>query len=135
MENASKALIIAGAILISIILISIGIMVIQSGQQLVSEAEQSMDEQTLLAYNTKYTNYIGRQRGSTIRTLVQQVQSNNASNPDLLISVIYGGTTYTNQDVTNVISLINSSSTYEVSVAYSPAGRVNQVTITAPTTT
>ncbi len=129
MENASKALIIAGAILISIILISIGIMVIQSGQQLVSEAEQSMDEQTLLAYNTKYTNYIGKQRGSTIRTLVQQVQSNNASNADLLISVEYGGQTYTNQEVTNVISLINSSSTYEVSVEYSPAGRVNQIKI------
>ena len=129
MENASKALIIAGAILISRMLISIGIMVIQSGQQLVSEAEQSMDEQTLLAYNTKYTNYIGKQRGSTIRTLVQQVQSNNASNADLLISVEYGGQTYTNQEVTNVISLINSSSTYEVSVEYSPAGRVNQIKI------
>ena len=33
MENASKALIIAGAILISILLISIGIMLINSGRE------------------------------------------------------------------------------------------------------
>ena len=44
MENASKALIIAGAILISIILISIGIMVIQAGNSVVSDAEDKMDQ-------------------------------------------------------------------------------------------
>ena len=43
MENASKALIIAGAILISILLISVGIMVMNSTDEVTGGMQQQMD--------------------------------------------------------------------------------------------
>ena len=41
MENASKALIIAGAILLSILIISLGIMVFQNAKSTVGSADMS----------------------------------------------------------------------------------------------
>ena len=59
MENASKALIIAGAILISILLIGVGVMVMNGAQGGIDEAIQSMSAQEKDMFNTKFTQYEG----------------------------------------------------------------------------
>ena len=41
MENASKALIIAGAILISIVLITLGVVILGQGQEVVNSSNSS----------------------------------------------------------------------------------------------
>ena len=51
MENASKALIIAGAILISILLISIGIILINSGKDITSTGTAGMQNQKIQIFN------------------------------------------------------------------------------------
>ena len=132
MENASKALIIAGAILISIILISIGVMVVNSGQQLVDTAGSKMSQQDLQAYNADYLGYIGQQRGSTVRSLIQTVQSNNSTNKDLQIKVTVESESKEGQEVASLITKVKPSSTYEASVNYSDAGRVNELVISKP---
>ena len=77
MENASKALIIAAAILIAIVLITLGVYVIGVGQNQIKNS--GMSDIEITAFNQKFTKYEGSQKGSAIRTLVQEVMSNNNS--------------------------------------------------------
>lgn len=75
MENASKALIIAGAILLAILLISLGIMIFNQAQSAINGS--GMSDAQLSAFNQKFTKYQGKQKGSEIRAMVQEVMSNN----------------------------------------------------------
>ena len=77
MENASKALIIAGAILLSILLISLGIMIFNQAQSAIDGS--GMSDAQLTAFNQKWLKYDGKQKGSTIRTMIQEVMANNNS--------------------------------------------------------
>lgn len=52
MENASKALLIAGAILLAILLISLGIMIFSQGQDTVNNS--GMSQAAITAFNNKF---------------------------------------------------------------------------------
>ena len=75
MENASKALIIAGAILLAILLITLGIMIFTTASSTIQSSGMTEAQQTV--FNQKFTKYQGSQKGSTIRSLVQEVMANN----------------------------------------------------------
>lgn len=78
MENASKALIIAGAILLSILIISLGILIFSQAQDTINAV--NMNEQEILAFNNKFTPYEGDSiRGSQVNALLQAVVSSNQS--------------------------------------------------------
>lgn len=78
MENASKALIIAGAILLAILIISLGILIFNQAQDTVGSV--NMDEQEIMAFNNKFTQYEGESvRGSQVNALAQAVLANNQS--------------------------------------------------------
>ena len=77
MENASKALIIAGAILLSILLISLGIYIFQQANGVISGS--GMTKAEITAFNQQFTKYEGKRKGSDIRALVQDVIANNNS--------------------------------------------------------
>ena len=57
MENASKALIIAGAILLSILLISLGILVYNNAKGTIQDA--NLDSEEAQTFNTKISQYCG----------------------------------------------------------------------------
>ena len=82
MENASKALIIAGAILISILLISIGIILINSGKDITETGTSGMNSQKIQTFNAQFTAYEGRKRGSELRGLQSLVNASNASDSE-----------------------------------------------------
>lgn len=82
MENASKALIIAGAILIAILLISVGMMVLGSADEIVGGAKESMDAQQIQMFNSEFENYRGEQKGSSVRQLMSKIKASNASHDD-----------------------------------------------------
>ena len=77
MENASKALIIAGAILLSILLISLGIYIFQQANGVISGS--GMTKAEISSFNQQFTKYEGTKTGSEIRALVQEVIANNSS--------------------------------------------------------
>ena len=79
MENASKALIIAGAILISILLITIGIVLINSGRDVVDTGTAGMQSQKIQTFNSQFTAYEGTRKGSEIRSLFNTVNASNAT--------------------------------------------------------
>lgn len=81
MENASKALIIAGAILLSILIISLGIFIFTQAQDTLNSI--NMSEQEIMAFNNKFTPYQGDSvRGSQVNALAQAVMANNRSAKD-----------------------------------------------------
>lgn len=131
MENASKALIIAGAILISILLISIGIMVIQSAQGVVDSAGSSMDAQTKQAFNAQFSNYSGTQRGSSIRAMINAVIASNASygaegGPTVKINGQEG------DGISSLLTNIKNSAQYNVDIKIdSKTGLTTEITFVA----
>ena len=80
MENASKALIIAGAILISILLISVGIIVMNAINDPISQAGSSAESQATEIFNSKFTAYMGKDQDySAVKSLFTTITSVNAS--------------------------------------------------------
>ena len=85
MENASKALIIAGAILLSILIIALGMSVYNSSKSASANADLSATE--ISSFNSTFESYEGSQKGSSVRTLITAVISSNQKNTDKLINI------------------------------------------------
>ena len=76
MENASKALIIAGAILISILIISLGVLVYNQASSTVNKA--NLNSQEAQAQNSKFESYFGTDVTATeVKNLLSEVRTNN----------------------------------------------------------
>lgn len=104
MENASKALIIAGAILISILIITLGIMIY--GQAKGAIDTNAMSELEIRQFNEKFMQYDGdRVRGATVNSMLQSVVAHNLSADDDSKQIIVTGT-----GIANGISLDKNSS-------------------------
>ena len=92
MENASKALIIAGAILLSILIVSLGIMVYNNARNTVGNA--SLNKQEIESFNSEWLAYEGTNKtASEVKAMIQAVnasnsaENRNASNRFIKISV------------------------------------------------
>lgn len=78
MENASKALIIAGAILLSILIVSIGIYIYNSSVNSTKKAIASKEmEMQLMQFNKQYEVYEGIQSSNNIKQLLNIASQNN----------------------------------------------------------
>lgn len=81
MENASKALIIAGAILLSIIIISLGLVVVNNVRD--SIEGQNLNQEELAKFNDQFISYEGTAvSGARVNSLIQQVISSNQAQID-----------------------------------------------------
>ena len=79
MENASKALIMAGAVLIAILIISLSVLVYKNFSGSVKDSA-NMDEQEVANFNSKISPYLGDNvSGSQVNALIQLVVSINNS--------------------------------------------------------
>lgn len=131
MENASKALIIAGAILLSILIISLGIMIFNQAQDAMSKG--GMSEAEISAFNNKFIKYQGSgKKASEIRNLVQEVNVSNAQeeNAQNQRTVTIQGDGI-GGDIANGFTsngLLNSH-TYTVNIDTYVGGRVSIITI------
>jgi len=81
MENASKALIIAGAILLSILIISLGIMIYNQASGVANK--NSMSEVEITVFNQKFLPYGGKNvKGSQLNALLNVVVQHNVANQE-----------------------------------------------------
>ena len=91
MENASKALIIAGAILISILIVGLGVIIYQNVSGIAQGG--TLDAQEITAHNSPFEGYFGDYvSGSNVRALLTQVQANNSAanrNDEVVGNYIY----------------------------------------------
>ena len=122
MENASKALIIAGAILLAILLISLGIMIFNQAQDTVSGSGMSQAE--MQAFNNKFLKYEGTIKGSQVKALINEVNTSNATSPTSRQITLSGSYTTT--------ASVSSSSSYNVALGLED-GVVKTITISLPT--
>lgn len=148
MENASKALIIAGAILISILIIAIGMYIYTNSQASIYNATSQMSTQEKAAFNQTWTTYEGQQSGSNCKTLIAQVLSSNTTNineQDKLIELEYkadsegkkSGNIVANvgdvhaSDMSTAKNAIDNRHTYTVTTELSgTTGLINKIIIT-----
>ena len=76
MENASKALLIAGAILLCILIIAIGMYIYNSAESTVTDSMDTLSTQEIEAFNAQFTVYEGVQTGSEIKALIGRLIAN-----------------------------------------------------------
>lgn len=136
MENASKALIIAGAILISIVLVSVGVLVVNSLNT--DDALSTMTQQEIQSFNSKFDNSTGNNRtGAIVRTLISTVITNNSQytgDSEKTVTVTYGSTTASDSATLSTLrNSINNGKRYNVTAGYTTAGTINSITITDAT--
>ena len=91
MENASKALIIAGAILVSILIVGLGVIIYNNVSGIASGT--NLDSQEITAHNSPFEGYFGDYvSGSNVKALLTQVQANNSAanrNDEVVGNYIY----------------------------------------------
>lgn len=76
MENASKALIIAGAILISILIIGLGVFIYNKAKGAMDDSID-LDTQKIESVNSKFEAYEGKISGSDAKALIDAVRAYN----------------------------------------------------------
>lgn len=79
MENASKALLIAGAVLLVILIISLSVFIFNKVQSPANEARVQMSEEEILMFNSQFTKYAGKNVSAmNTKNLISAIRSNNA---------------------------------------------------------
>lgn len=146
MENASKALIIAGAILLAILIIGLGMFIYNQAADTLDGAQ--IDGQKVDSYNREFLQYEGTKQGSQVKTLLNNIKSHNRKAEDASQVIIATEEEYesnakvsapsqeSKEDVDDGISGIKilSAKTYNITFAYDPdSGYVTAVGITEKT--
>jgi len=73
MENASKAIIIAGAVLFAILIISIGMFIYNNAQNTIDKSVASMSAYDKDQFNYMWTKYTGQQSGTIVKQMISQM--------------------------------------------------------------
>ena len=119
MENASKALIIAGAILLSILIIALGIYVFNMAKGATNT--NALDELEVRNFNSEFTNYSGKVIGTGVTALLDKVISNATLNKDAadrLPNIIYNfNVDKTNTTTTELVSSADANNANGANVA------------------
>ena len=130
METASKALIIAGAILLAILLISLGIMIFNQAQDTVTNS--GMTEAELTSFNNKFLKYEGDEvKGTMVKSMMQEVKAANQNASDgVSITVNLKASASAAAAAITDTSEIKTNHTYKVTMAYDGNNRINVINVT-----
>ena len=126
MDNASKALVMAGAILIAVMLISLGVLLFNQGQQTAQQAGHLMDSRAISTYNSTYQMFEGAKRSpSEARKLITDVNAHNKNSQE-----VYDYGSITLKETTST-SAISDQKKYTIELTdFHDNGAVKEITIT-----
>ena len=139
MENASKALIIAGAVLIAILIVSLGVAVFMNMSNSVKN-DTSLDKQAIASFNSKLTPYVGKNiSGSQVNALIQlaiSINSTAINNSDdiRVVTINVDGKTYVSKDLVkkNNCEKVETGKYYKVEPVYNvDSGLINVINVTS----
>lgn len=133
MENASKALIIAGAVLIGILIISMGVLLATTLQKTAKTYYTSMNTNEIQKFNSEITKNFIIENGNTYITAQGIITLKNILNTETYkeskinsnISNIVGS----NSDAKFLTTNGTENKEYEVKIEYSDQGMINKITI------
>lgn len=144
MENATKGLLIAAAVLVALLVIGIGLIVLDQGDAILDEGSQQVDQMAVSTFNSAFESYENKQAGSKVISLLTKINTNNlkAKNDETIaergISVVTDVATgldftvsdeYVSSQITAIKQSINSGKTYYVAFDYAVTGFINKVAI------
>ncbi len=108
MDNASKALVMAGAILIAVMLISLGVYLFNVAKGQAEGTGQQLQTFQVESYNSRYTSYFGKNKSlAEVQSLVSLVNSHNHNQTEVNT---YGG--MVTISATNIVNGTNNSTYY-----------------------
>ena len=90
MENASKAILIAGGVLLAIIVISICMLVISNAREAFVSMEERRQAQIIQEQTAKFANYVGQEiYGTEVNNCRKRALSYNDTNsgPDITVNI------------------------------------------------
>ncbi len=144
MENVTKALLIAAAVIVVLVIIGLGMYYLNVGRDAMDTSTDTLDSAKVLAMNADLDNYQGMQNGSNVKKLIEIINAHNgkyANEPDFCIfingsnnvNVTDSGTTNKSvhnysrgtNDASGVIynaSVINAGNKYRVTFDYTTGG-------------
>lgn len=123
MENASKALLIAGSVLIAILLIAVGLKIFNSTNGTTEATKSTMDTTAATSFNMQFVPYGGLNKTkSEALTLVNKIIASNSVNKNhqILYFVIKGSATASSGGTSSsvMINKINSNDKYDIILEY-----------------
>ena len=132
MENATKALLIAAAVLIAILIISLGLVVYNKASETMDSVDMSGQE--IQAFNEKFTKYAGDSvRGTEVNALLKTAVNNNLTeknngNSAKIVEVKGGVVSVVGS--TNTVPKVDASKLYKIVVKQDgPGGLVKTIEI------
>ncbi|MCI8587010.1 MAG: hypothetical protein HFJ49_00160 [Clostridia bacterium] len=130
MENATKALLIAAAVLISILVISIGLIVFRMASGTIQDA--NLNEAEIASFNEKFQAFQGKTiSGSKVNAMLRTVLSHNTVNTDAGKKVsVTGDITLAAAATALPATMADTGKTYTVTCTIGPAGYITTISVT-----
>lgn len=130
MENATKALLIAAAVLVTILVISLGLVIYNKASEAVDGVDMSANQ--IQAFNEKFEQYNGTRRGSEIKAMMKTVFNHNlektASGEGDLYVKVTGIVTLNGSETSYSTDSINTGAMYTVTLNYDAnTGLINSI--------
>lgn len=92
--------------------------------------EKKIDESTIKSFNYVYENRIGTNNGISTGWILDDIITNNKTNKEQIITVIYKDKSTSNpEEITNIKKSLEQWTNYELSIGYDEIGFVNKLTI------
>ena len=88
MENASKALLIAAAVLVVILIIAFGMTIMNSSSDTTSQVSEVGATQAVQSFNAKFQGYKGKINSDAARALKILVNNSNTNNPTHQVNLV-----------------------------------------------
>ena len=131
MENATKALLIAAAVLIVIIIISLGVYVVGMGNDQMQQGEQALSDLEINSFNATYQNYEGTSvAGSRVNSLLKTVFNHNLTESDETRKITIDGDVSLSADAEQQVT-VGTGKRYSVECNRDKnSGLVTSITIT-----
>lgn len=139
MENATKALLIAGSVLIAILLIAMGVKIFNSTSGTTEAAQSTMDATAIATFNNKFLQYIGDNKSKTqVISVANAIIANNATSDYKVQFSGFGqssGPFTSSDDITTYINnneeFKNSNKNiFHIKYNIDSTGRINKIEIT-----
>lgn len=130
MENASKALLIAGAVLIAILIIGFGITIFKSTSGVTNSVTKVSESMSVSTFNAQFTGYIGNHIPRVqVKELLSTINASNATDSKHKVNVSFNPTS--SEVIKNFDQILNrlNDPFYNVSVSNRDNGYIESISI------
>lgn len=76
MSNSSKMIFVAGAVLVSVVIIALSLFVFSNAQGRVNDSMKTMSSSEVEGFNSTYISYQGKQNGSQVKAMINRILAN-----------------------------------------------------------